>query len=702
MKVSCIKAAQLSRAYRIYCGLLASWGFAAVMSANEAPSDDNILDLPSFHVEGYRFRYTEDALPISTTQVDDSSIRRMAQATLGETLGWEPGVSSSYFGPGASRPIIRGHEGKRVRVLQHGLGSADDSASSPDHALSIDPMMIKEAKIIRGPAALSYGGSAIGGVVDVHTRSIPDHMPEGGQAAILDARYASGASEKLGFASYTTQLAEQWALRFNTVHREAGDVRIPGEARSKYFSAIHQHGGTAPPEPGPRGVLENSGYRTQNFTIGVARIVPHFSTGAAFSYFESIYGVPYHVHAHDHDEIDDAVSEDPDVTIDMKQQRFDWDNEWREPFPGIRSFHWRVGYSEYEHAELEDGIALTSFDRKAWESRGEWAHVAIGRFDGAFGFQYARQEYRASGEEVFTPASKFHYGALFYMNQWSAELFEIQSGIRYEAQRINLTDFRDEKRSDDSIAGSLALVFNLPSQWRMHFGVSAVERVPTATELYAAGPHAATQTYELGDTEIKRERSQGAEWMLDRNFENINLSLTAYYQKYDSFIYLQRIGFEIQGFPVYQYVQRTAEFYGAELDVRWILRNGEQRTQLRLTSDFVRATDTQSNLPLPRIPPRRIALRLEEQRERLSWGVEIRHAFAQKRNLPHLEAPTPDHTLLNADIEYRFTPRHGRSLNLYMRANNLLNEEARLHTSFLKEVTPLPGRSLSVGMRWEY
>lgn len=694
------------------------------MLSGDAPAEGAVLDLASFHVEGFRFSYSEDGLPLSTTYVDESSILRISQATLGETLGWEPGVSSSNFGPGASRPVIRGHEGKRVRVLQHGLGSADDSASSPDHALSIDPMMIKEAKIIRGPAALSYGGSAIGGVVDVHTRSIPDHMPEGGQAAILDARYASGASEKLGFISHTSQLAGQWALRLNAVHREAGDVRIPGEARSKYFSEIHRQSEDEPEEHGPHRILDNSGYRTQNFTIGAARIVPRFSTGVAFSYFKSVYGVPFHVHAHDDDHEDhdddheddhdndhnddhsdvhdDHESENSDVTIDMKQRRFDWDNEWRNPFPGIRSFHWRLGYSEYEHAEREGGTAMTTFERKTLESRGEWGHVAIGRFDGAFGFQYARQEYRASGEEVFTPASKFHYGALFYMNQWSGEFLQIQSGIRYESQKINLTDFRDEKRSDDSIAGSLALVFNLPSQWRMHFGVSAVERVPTATELYAAGPHAATQTYELGDTEIKRERSQGAEWMLDRNFENINLSLTAYYQRYDSFIYLQRIGFEIQGFPVYQYVQRTAEFYGAELDFRWILRNGEQRTQLRLTSDFVRATDTQSNLPLPRIPPRRIALRLEEQRERLSWGVEIRHAFAQKRNLPHLEAPTPDHTLLNADIEYRFTPRHGRSLNLYMRANNLLNEEARLHTSFLKEVTPLPGRSLSVGMRWEY
>jgi iron complex outermembrane receptor protein len=701
MKASCIKEGKLSRAYRIYCGIFAGWISATVLLGH-SPADSDVLDLPSFHVEGYRFRYSEDALPISTTYVDESSIRRIAQATLGETLGWEPGVSSTYFGPGASRPVIRGHEGKRVRVLQHGLGSADDSDSSPDHALSIDPMMIKEAKIIRGPAALSYGGSAIGGVVDVHTRSIPDRMPEGGQAAIVDARYASVAREKMGFASYTKQLAEHWALRVNAVHREAGDVRIPGDARSEYFPIIHLHGVQEVDEPGPRGILQNSGYRTQNFTIGASRIAPRFSTGAAFSYYESTYGVPFHVHAHDHDNVDSDVSDDPTVTIDMKQHRFDADTEWRNPFPGIRSFHWRLGYSEYEHAELEDGIALTSFDRKALESRGEFAHETFGRFDGAFGFQYALQEYRAVGQEVFTPATESNYGAVFYMSQWSAEPLQIQSGIRYEAQRIHLTDFQDERRSDDSIAGSLGLVVNLQSHWRIHLGLSAVERVPTATELYAAGPHAATQTYELGDTAIQRERSKGVELMLEGHFERINLSLTGYYQNYESFIYLQRIGFEIQGFPVYQYVQRQAEFYGAELDFSWILRNGEQRTQLRVTSDFVHATDTDTNLPIPRIPPKRIALRLEEQRERLSWGVELRHAFAQNRNQPHLEAPTPSHTLVNADLEYTFTPRYGRFLTVYLRASNLLNEEARLHTSFLKEVTPLPGRSISLGMRWEY
>lgn len=701
MKASCNKAVRLSRAYRIYLGALFSWLSASILLGHSAANNE-VFDLPSFHVEGYRFQYSDDALPISTTNVDESSLRRSAQATLGETLGWEPGVSSSYFGPGASRPVIRGHEGKRVRVLQHGLGSADDSDSSPDHALSIDPMMIKEAKIIRGPAALSYGGSAIGGVVDVHTRSIPDHFPEDTFSAILDTRYASGASEKLAFISQTTRLAEIWALRLNAVHREAGNVRIPGNARSEYFPLIHGQGHSDHDEPGPYKILENSDYRTQNLTIGLSRIVPRLSTGVAFSYYESTYGVPFHVHAHDHDESDYDPSDDPDVTIDMQQYRFDGDTEWRDPFPGIRAFHWRVGYSEYEHAELEDGMALTEFQRQSLETRGEFAHNALGRLEGAFGFQYSWQDYRATGQEVFTPATKSHYGALFYINQWSAEHLQIKTGLRYEAQGIKLTDFEEERRRDDSIAASLGLVVKLPYHWRLHLGVSTIERVPTATELYAAGPHAATQTYELGDPRIERERSKGIELMLEGHFERINLSLTGYYQDYESYIYLQRIGFEIQGFPVYQYVQRQAEFYGTELDLSWTLRNGEQNTRLRVTGDLVRATDTDTGLPIPRIPPRRLALRLEEQREHVLWGIELRHAFAQNRNQPHVEAPTPSHTLLNADIQYSITPRHGRSFTIYLRASNLLNKEARLHTSFLKEVTPLPGRSLSAGIRWEY
>lgn len=682
--------------------LLATQVLAESNRTEAAEAEAEVFHLPGFHVHGYRFHQSIDALPIATTTVDGDSINRMAQATLGDALGWEPGVSSSFFGPGVSRPVIRGHEGKRVRILQHGLGAGDDSDSSPDHALSIDPMLIKEATIIRGPAALSYGGSAIGGVVDVKSRAIPDYLPEQRASGVADIRYTSVSDEKLGFISHSARIGDLWAVRLNAVHREAGDMRIPGDARSPYFDAIHGHAGTIAEEPGPHGILENSGYRTRNITIGAARISPAFSTGAALSTFATVYGVPFHAHAHDHSSIDGDISDDPDVTIDLEQWRIDWDSEWREPLPGIRSLHWRLGYTDYTHAEREEAVAITEFDRETIESRAEVTHAPIGGFNGAFGFQVAWQHYSAAGMEVFTPASDSWYGSLFYINEWAARQLRIQSSLRYEFQRIQLSDFPEENRSDDAFAASLGLVIPLTSRWQMHLGIAAVERVPSATELFAAGPHVATQIYKVGDPTIQRERSKGAEWMLTGQFQRLQLSLTAYYQHFDSFIYLQRIGFEIAGLTVYQHVQRRAQFYGAEFDATWTIRDAKQRTQLRLTADFVRATDTDTNLPLPRIPPRRITLRLQEQYDHLQWGLEVRHAFAQNRHQPHIEAPTPSHTLINADASYTFPTRHNRALILYLRANNLLDAEARLHTSFLKEVAPLQGRSLAVGIRWDY
>ncbi|MCC5835765.1 MAG: TonB-dependent receptor [Opitutales bacterium] len=687
----------MSRASAILCLL----GLAHAVQA-QAPGEqdgESLFDLPTFHVEGYRFTYSTDALPVSTTVVDSERMQRMAQGTLGETLGWEPGVSSSYFGPGASRPVIRGHEGKRVRVLSHGLGSADDSDSSPDHAVSIDPLMLKEARIIRGPTALSYGGSAIGGVVDVKTRYIPEHLPAGGSEFLGDVRYGTAANERTGFVSATVQPFDQWAVRANAVYRKAGDVRIPGEAHSQYFEQIHLHPGEEA-EESPYRTLPNSDYDTRNLSLGVSRIAPGLSTGMAISEFRSNYGVPFHAHAHDHDDMDEDISDDPDVRIDMVQRRLEWDSEWRDPFPGFRAMHLRAGYSNYAHRELEDGVAMTEFDRKSWEARGEFAHVPLGNADGAVGFQTSLVDYRAEGAEVFTPATESHYGALFYMNQWSLRFLDIQSSVRYEAQRINLKDFSDEKRSDDSVAASLGLVIPFGDHWHLHLGASSVERVPTATELYASGPHAATQTYEMGDPSIQRERSKGAELMLDAQFSRWQGKVTLYQQDFDRFIYLRRTGFEVQGLPIFQYVQREARFQGVELDVAWVLRAQGPRTQVRLTGDYVRATDQTTNQPIPRIPPMRIGLRLEEDRGPFSWGVEVRHAFAQNRNMPHLEAPTPAFTLLNADIEYRVS-RSDQQFIWFLRGSNLGNETARSHSSFLKEVAPLPGRSLMIGLRWE-
>lgn len=698
MKVSCIKAFGLSSAYPVLFFQLFFFVLGGTVQAQE--NEDSLIDLPAFHVEGYRFTYSTDALPVSTTFVDSERMNRLAQGTLGETLGWEPGVSSTYFGPGASRPVIRGHEGKRVRVLSHGLGSADDSDSSPDHAVAIDPLMLKEARIIRGPTALSYGGSAIGGVVDLKTRYIPDHMPSSGSEFISELQYGTGANERVGFVSATTRLGSAWAIRGNAVYRKSGDVRIPGEAHSEYYDLIHLHAGEES-EESPVGTLPNSDAETRNLSLGISRITDRISTGIAISEFRSNYGVPFHAHAYDHDEVDEDLDDEPDVRIDMLQRRIEWDSEWRNPFPGFRSFHLRAGYTDYDHSESEDDVVMTEFARRTWEARAEFAHNPVGQSDGAFGFQTSLTDHRAEGVEVFTPATESRYGALFYMNQWSLGFMDLKSSIRYESQKINLKDFTDQKRSDDSLAASLGWVVPLLSNWRIHFGVASVERVPTATELYASGPHAATQTYEMGDPSIQRERSKGAEFMLEANYSRVQTRLTFYQQDFDRFIYLRRVGFEIMGLPIFQYVQREARFRGAELDMNWTLRSGGPMTRVRLTGDVVHATDKTTNQPIPRIPPMRLGIRLEEDRGDFSWGLEVRHAFAQNRNMSHLEAPSPSYTFLNADIEYRFTQLRGQP-SAFVRGSNLTDETARAHSSFIKEAAPLPGRSLLVGLRWQY
>lgn len=697
MQVSCNKSGELSSAVKTFASIATFLCPFFVYSGTDETFE--LFELDAFHIHGSTLQTGTDALPVSTTWLDQAEIRRLAQGTLGETIGWEPGVASSYFGPGSSRPVIRGHEGKRVRILQHGLGSADDSDTSPDHALALDPLLIEKITILRGPAALSFGGGAIGGVVDVQTRHIPLRLPDDGFEQVLDLRYGTTASELSTLYSFTVQPMKEMALRFNFHHREAGDTRIPGFARSPFFDAFHRTHGPSD-DPGPHRRLVNSGHESRTLSVGTSWIKPRHSTGLAFVRYRSEYQLPFHAHAHEHDLSGTIPEEKADAAmIVLNQDRVDADGEWREPFPGVKAFHWRFGWTDYIHHEQEGHEIITKFDRSTWESRVELSHKPVSGLEGTLGFQWSDMDYRAAGKETFTPATHTTYQSTFYLNQWDWHFLRLQTGMRYERQRIRLVDFSKERRTDDSMAGSLGLVFQIDENWHLHLGVSAIERVPTATELYASGPHAATQSYEIGNPQIRREKSTGMEIMLERTGPRWSVRLTGYQQRFDRYIYLRRSGFETLGLPIFHYVQREAEFLGGELDAHFYLSSANgNHTKLRVTSDYVRATDLSTGYPLPRIPPLRFAARIERHHGPWTGGVEWRRAMAQTRHQPFQEAPTNGHTLINADISYEM-PATG--LQWFLRGTNLTNSEARVHSSFIKEAAPLPGRGLQVGIRWE-
>ncbi|MCL4837716.1 MAG: TonB-dependent receptor plug domain-containing protein, partial [Thermoanaerobaculia bacterium] len=360
---------------------------------------------PTIHAEAIvvtaspEARSQEDlAQPVSVVSGDDLLV--LLQPTVGETLAGQVGVASTSFGAGSSRPVIRGLAGDRIRVLASGIGTGDVSTTSPDHAVAGDVMGAERIEIVRGPATLLYGSSAIGGVVNVIHQWIPDYLPERPLTGAVQLHGGSAAEEKSGAVELGGSFGRiAWHADFG--RREAGDYEIPGLAASE--AEVHEG------EPFT-GRLANSGVESERGSVGFSWVGARGFVGLSVGRYESRYGIPGHSHAHgpeEHGVEGHGVEHGEEaVTSDLEQTRIDLKGEWQllsGPFRGVKA---RLGVADYEHVELEGAEVGTRFRNDSWEGRLELPHRALGPFTGAVGLQAARRKLSAAGEESFTPPSE--------------------------------------------------------------------------------------------------------------------------------------------------------------------------------------------------------------------------------------------------------------------------------------------------------
>ena len=701
--------------------------FALVVTASAQlipPPADEPVALENIVVTASPYARSQADLAQPTSVLAGRQLTLRQAPTLGDLLAGEPGVSSTGFAPGASRPIIRGLGGDRIRILDNGLGTIDASIVSPDHTVSVDPLLIERVEVVRGPASLLYGGAAVGGVVNVITHRIHSGLPDAPVQGRVEARFSSVNEEETS-GLVLEGAAGQVAWHLDLFRRRTGDIDIPGYTESARYRAREamededhddhddDHDDHDDHEDEEAfGTLANTAIRSYGAAFGLSFIDDRGYLGLAYSGFNSLYGVPAGAHAHhgheehdedhgeeEHDEHEDEADEN--VRIDLVQRRLDLEGEWRAETGLLQAVKFNFGSADYRHTELEGDEIGTVFTNRGYDGRFQFLHEALGAFTGALGAQAAHSDFNAVGAEAFVPPSETTQLALFFFEEATFEPATWQFGARVETQDIDVTDGSGRGRSDDTLSLSTGLVWELGPDWNLGASLSRTQRAPNAQELYADGPHLGTNAYEIGDATLGRETSLGLDVTLRKRTGHVTGSVTGFVNDFDGFIYEIPTGEEEDELPVYQFVQRDARFYGGEVEAIWHLHNGAGHTfDLTLGADYVRATDRTVGGALPRIPPLRLRTGLDWQRGPFTAGAEVQWVDAQTR-ITAEELPTDSYALVSAYAGYRW-PWDVFTWDLFVRGTNLTDEEARLHTSFLKDITPLPGRNVTVGLRLSF
>ncbi len=669
-------------------------------------SHDEPVPLEHLVVSASPYTRSQSDLAQPTTVVAGRELLLNPASSLGDLLAGQPGVSSTSFGPGASRPVIRGVGGDRIRLLTGGVGTFDASVISPDHAIAVDPLLIERVEVVRGPAALLYGGNAVSGVVNVIDHRIHTTRPDQRLNLRTEARASSVNDEESG-GIVLEGSADALAWHVDAYRRQAGDVEIPGFAetarrRAAAIAEAAEHGHEPPEEI--HGRIPNTALSADGAAAGLSFLGDRAFAGFAFSGHNAFYGIPAaahaHVHDHDHAEADSHAHEG--VRIDLRQRRFDLQAGITQPFAFFREARLKLGIARYRHAEIEDGEIGTVFRNRGFDSRLELLHQPFGVFSGAFGWQTTRSDFEAEGDEAFLPPSRTQNHAVFVFEETDTKPLAWQLGARLERQSIDLRDGSRLSRDENIVAASTGLVWTFNETWTLGASLAHGERAPNTQELFAHGPHPGTGAYEIGEPTLRPERSLAFDLTLRKRAGWITGSATGFVHRFDGFIYEQPSLWNgdtpSPPLPVYRFSQHDARFHGAELEAIFHLHHADhQQLDLTLAADFVRAENTATRTPLPRITPARLKTGIVWRHHALVLGADA-HFVDRPHRLAPDETPTPGYILANAYATYRFTFER-TILDVFLRASNVTDTEARLHTSFLKDFAPLPGRNLTAGLR---
>ena len=615
-------------------------------------------------------------------RLSGAGLEALSVSTLGDVLADIPGVASSYFGPNSGRPVIRGLEGDRLKIAQNGTSILDASSASPDHAVSVDPLTIREVQVLRGPAALLYSSSILGGVVNVIDNRIPvERLP---RAFTLFGR--AGSADGLRSLS---ALAEG----------SAGDFAFHLDGFTKSTNNLST----------PIGRIADTASESQGAGFGVTRIGPSGYIGLSYSGLDSTYGVT-----------------EPGIEIGLRQRRWDLAGSVSAPAAALKSVSYKLGVSDYEHSEFDGGVAGSTFTNQGWDARVDFELTKIGALEGVVGVQSGRFDFAVTGDEAFLPNTRNANDALFgsFVQSLTTDT-RLRYGFRVESAKVSADAWTHEGLVSNPAAASasftpaslaLAWVKDLNAQWSTTLSLTRTERAPNFQELFADGPHIGTDAYEVGDRALGKEKGVGLELELAKTRGTISGSFSVYYNRFSSFISQQANGFgpNLTGvggpnhalggadeLARFDFVSVPADFYGAEARVNFQLQDeATSKCGLEFFGDSVRASNRDTSEALPRISPGRIGAALHGLQSGWSWRLDATYHLAQN-HLATDETPTAGYTMVGASFGRDFQVA-GAAARFTLRLTNLFDVEARNASSFIKDALPLPGRGVEAGLKLSF
>lgn len=653
-------------------------------------ADDDIKQLSPMIISAPLHRkLAETVHPVNLLAGDELTMK--SASTIGETLKQELGIHSMSFGSNVGQPVIRGQTGARVRVLQNSIGSLDVSGISPDHANSTEALLAERIEVLRGPATLLYGSGAIGGIVNVIDNRIPEKLPEKMLNAALEQRFNS-VSDQWGTVFRHDGGLGNVAWHLDGFYRTSQNVKIPG-------SAINTD--VMPNNIGKRGFTPNSDAETWSGTIGASWVNDWGFLGFSINRLENNYGIP---------------PTDESVRIDLEQTRYDMKAEWHEPFNWAETLKLRLGYNVYKHIELEDGTtAGSSFNNDALEGRVELVHDVVGPIDhGVFGFQGQHRDFVSTGEEAFVPESDIVSFGFFAVEDIHLDSLSYEFGLRVEHQII---DTVTQGQVDHTpISASISALWYLNDESSISLAFTHAQRAPDVQELFSDGVHFATQSYELGDSQLKEETTYNLELNFKADYDWFNAEVNLFHNWSRDYIIPLNTGtffnLDNQQFaancstddaclPVLQISQQDARFYGFESELTVpVWNNDDIALEIALFADFVRGEFKRNDVP--RMPPLRFGTQLDYHiLDHISGQFRLTRAEAQKRAGAN-ELNTGSYLLLDTSFSYQLKLGNTANLYLFVKGNNLLNQTIRNSTSFLRDVAPEPGRGAEVGIRLSF
>ncbi len=651
------------------------------ISNSHAQSVNKNVELPGVQITAPNASSAESSGVKADIVLQGDRLRRKRETNLGDTLSHELGVTSSSFGPGAGRPIIRGQDGPRVQVLENGVGTGDLSIISPDHAVATETLNASRIEILRGPSTLLYGSGVSGGVVNVVNDRIPDRLFKTPQAN-FEGRFNSALEERNG-ALNASGSSGRISWNIEGAKRKTNDVHIPGRAN--------------PNDPNSEvGFVRNSAIDSSNLSVGSSYIGDRGFVGMSVSRLENFYGIP-----------------GPEgAKIDMNQTRYGLAGDLDNPLKGFQQLKMRFNYNDYQHKELEQsGDAGSRFKNNELDSRAELIHSPIAKWQGVMGIQLQNRNFSAKGEEAFVPSSLSQSAGLFMLEKREWQQWRFEVGGRFEHTAHNPQATLLQTRDFNLYSVSAGSAWKFMDGYQVDLTATRGQRAPNTVALYADGRHIATNTFEQGDQTLRKETSNNFDIALQKTTGTITGKVNLFYNYINDYIFQQSRDSNLDGFAdrvndeglldrhgaflVQDFSQTRAKFYGVEAEA--IVALLPDTLNLRLFTDIVYGR-LKDNGNIPRMTPQRFGFDLDYRKNSWQANFNLTRVTGQHR-VAVLETETSGYTLMNAEMGYHMKLSKSVHYTLFLQGRNLLDSDMRVHTSFLKDTAPLPGRAIVAGIR---